>query len=93
MADDLKHLGSQEIEDFYSSSNGDRWRLVRDRETGHRTVRRNVSTTLIHPGSEFRLDSTTSIRVVRSCRLVTLVGDRGPLRIGSLSCVGPVGVT
>ena len=33
------HLGSQEIEDFYRSSNGDRWRLVRDRETGHRTVR------------------------------------------------------
>jgi hypothetical protein len=28
-----------EIDDFYRSSNGDRWRLVRDTETGHRTVR------------------------------------------------------
>ena len=39
MADDLKHHGTQEIDDFYRSSNGDRWRLVRDTETGHRTVR------------------------------------------------------
>jgi hypothetical protein len=39
MADDLKHRGIQEIDDFYRSSNGDRWRLVRDTETGHRTVR------------------------------------------------------
>jgi hypothetical protein len=41
MADDLKHLGSQaqDIEEFYRSSNGDRWRLVRDMETGHHTVR------------------------------------------------------
>jgi hypothetical protein len=41
MADDLKHLGSQaqDIEGFYRSSNGDRWRLVRDMETGHHTVR------------------------------------------------------
>jgi hypothetical protein len=39
MADDLEHLGSQEIEDFYRSSNGDRWRLVRDTATGHCTVR------------------------------------------------------
>ena len=39
MADDLKHRGTQEIDDFYRSSNGDRWRLVRDTETGHRTVR------------------------------------------------------
>ena len=28
-----------QIDDFYSSSNGDRCRLVRDIETGHRTVR------------------------------------------------------
>ena len=28
-----------QIDDFYRSSNGDRWRLVRDTETGHRTVR------------------------------------------------------
>jgi hypothetical protein len=33
MADDLKHRGTQEIDDFYRSSNGDRWRLVRDTET------------------------------------------------------------
>jgi hypothetical protein len=39
MADDLKHRGTQEIDDFYRSSNGDRWRLVRARDTGHRTVR------------------------------------------------------
>jgi hypothetical protein len=39
MADDLKHRGTQEIDDFYRSSNGDRWRLVRDPETGHHTVR------------------------------------------------------
>ena len=34
-----------QIEDFYRSSNGDRWRLVLDTETGHRTVRHepNVS--------------------------------------------------
>jgi hypothetical protein len=38
MADDLKHRGTQKIDDFYRSSNGDRWRLVRDTETGHRTV-------------------------------------------------------
>ena len=28
-----------QIDDFYRSSNGDRWRLVWDTETGHRTVR------------------------------------------------------
>jgi hypothetical protein len=28
-----------QIDDFYRSSNGDRWRLVRDTETGLRTVR------------------------------------------------------
>jgi hypothetical protein len=28
-----------QIDDFYRSSNGDRWQLVRDTETGHRTVR------------------------------------------------------
>ena len=28
-----------QIDDFYRSSNGDRWRLVRDTETGQRTVR------------------------------------------------------
>ena len=28
-----------QIDDFYRSSNGDRWRLVRDTETGHRAVR------------------------------------------------------
>ena len=28
-----------QIDDFYRSSNGDRWRLVRDTETGHRSVR------------------------------------------------------
>ena len=28
-----------QIDDFYRSSNGDRWRLVLDTETGHRTVR------------------------------------------------------
>jgi hypothetical protein len=28
-----------QIDDFYRSSNGDRWRLVRDTETGRRTVR------------------------------------------------------
>jgi hypothetical protein len=40
MAGDLKHRGTQEIDDyFYLSSNGDRWRSVRDTETGHRTVR------------------------------------------------------
>jgi hypothetical protein len=39
MADDLKHRGTQKIDDFYRSSNGDRWRLVRDTETGRRTVR------------------------------------------------------
>ena len=39
MADDLKHRGTQEIDDFYRSSNGDRWRLVRDTDTGRRTVR------------------------------------------------------
>ena len=39
MADDLKHRGTQEIDDFYRSSNGDRWRLVLDTETGRRTVR------------------------------------------------------
>ena len=27
------------IETFYSSSNGDRWRLVKNAETGHFTVR------------------------------------------------------
>ena len=37
MPDDLKHRGTQEIDDFYRSSNA--WRLVRDTETGHRTVR------------------------------------------------------
>jgi hypothetical protein len=39
MADARKHGGNQEISDFYRSSNGDRWRLVRDTETGHRIVR------------------------------------------------------
>jgi hypothetical protein len=28
-----------QIDEFYRSSNGDRWRLVRDTETGHGTVR------------------------------------------------------
>jgi len=28
-----------QIDEFHRSSNGDRWRLVRDTETGHRTVR------------------------------------------------------
>jgi hypothetical protein len=28
-----------QIDDFYRSSNGDRWRLVRDTETGRHTVR------------------------------------------------------
>ena len=31
--------GTQKIDDFYRSSNGDRWRLVWNVETGHRTVR------------------------------------------------------
>ena len=31
--------GTQKIDDFYRSSNGDRWQLVRDTETVHRTVR------------------------------------------------------
>ena len=31
--------GTQKIDDFYRSSNGDRWQLVRDAATGHRTVR------------------------------------------------------
>jgi hypothetical protein len=30
----------QQIDDFYRSSNGDRWRLVRDSETGHRCAAR-----------------------------------------------------
>jgi hypothetical protein len=34
MADVLKHGGTQEIDDFYRSSNGDRWRLVRTRRPG-----------------------------------------------------------
>jgi hypothetical protein len=40
MADDLTNRGAQHrTDDFHRSSNGDRWRLVRDPETGQRIVR------------------------------------------------------
>ena len=53
---------------------------------------RNVSTTLIQPGSEFKLNSTASVRSATSGGLARSYRP-WPLRIGASSCVGPGGVT
>ena len=55
-------------------------------------TQRNVSTTLIHPGSEFKLNSTASVWLVFRVAWRVATGS-GPSRIGSSSCVGPGGVT
>jgi hypothetical protein len=53
---------------------------------------RNVSTTLIQPGSEFKLNSTRRVGRFFGWASPATTG-RGPLRIGTSSCVGPGGVT
>jgi hypothetical protein len=51
-----------------------------------------VSTTLIQPGSEFKLNNARRVGRFFGWAWHVATG-RGPLRIGASSCVGPGGVT